>query len=65
MACNECTYTKQTVVDLFAKGSIPGPDVLRHGQEARDMPARVYYNRIFSTRSKVKLALGLGGEQCG
>ena len=26
--------------------SIPGPDVLRHGQEARDMPAHVYYKRI-------------------
>ena len=36
------------MTNLYAFGihSIPGPDVLRHGQEARDMPAHVYYERI-------------------
>ena len=26
--------------------SIPGPDLLRHGQETHDMPAHVYYKRM-------------------
>ena len=40
--------------------SIPGPDVLRHGQEARDMPAHVFYKELLGvTNTHECLALSL------
>ena len=53
--------------------SIPGPNVLRHGQEARDMPRTCTIKNItIKPRSKANQASGLGGSvgrwcawQCG
>ena len=42
--------------------SIPGLDVLRHGQKARDMPAHACTIKDIKPRSKAKQASGLGGS---